>query len=171
MSATLVRRLALALVCLACAERAHALGRAPYVTTSPSSGGFVLVQSGRAAPIWVDASDWPGVVRAARDLQADVTRVTGVTPAIGHDAAPSDARLVIVGTVGRSALIDRLAREGRIDVSAIQGRWESFFLQTVRDPLPGVSSALVIAGSDKRGTIYGIYDLSEQIGVSPWYWW
>jgi len=48
---------------------------------------------------------------------------------------------------------------------------ESFFLQVVSDPLPNVSSGLVVVGSDKRGTIYGIYDLSEQIGVSPWYWW
>ncbi|MBV9880108.1 MAG: glycosyl hydrolase 115 family protein, partial [Gemmatirosa sp.] len=59
----------------------------------------------------------------------------------------------------------------KIDVSAITGKWESFFLQTVDNPLPGIKQALVIVGSDKRGTIYGIYDLSQQIGVSPWVWW
>ena len=79
--------------------------------------------------------------------------------------------MVLIGTVGKSPLIDQLARAGKIDVSGIRGKWESFFLQTVANPLPGIDSALVIAGSDKRGTIYGIYDLSEQIGVSPWYWW
>jgi hypothetical protein len=73
--------------------------------------------------------------------------------------------------VGKSPVIDQLIRAKKIDASGILGKWESFFIQTVADPLPGVSSALVIAGSDKRGTIYGIYDLSEQIGVSPWYWW
>ena len=79
--------------------------------------------------------------------------------------------MVLIGTVGKSPLIEQLARAGKIDVNAIRGKWESFFLQTVTNPLPGVDSALVIAGSDKRGTIFGIYDLSEQIGVSPWYWW
>ena len=53
----------------------------------------------------------------------------------------------------------------------IAGQWESFIIQVVPEPLLGVASGLVIAGSDKRGTIYGIYDLSEEIGVSPWYWW
>ena len=160
-----------AAVWLACAGPAQALGRPSYVATAPAPGGFVLVQGGSAAVLWVDDADWPGVVRAAGDLQADIARVTSVTPAISHDAAHPGARIVIIGTLGRSALIDRLARDGRIEVAGIRGRWESFVLQTVRDPMPGVSSALVIAGSDKRGTIYGIYDLSEQIGVSPWYWW
>ncbi|HZL78880.1 MAG TPA: glycosyl hydrolase 115 family protein [Candidatus Limnocylindrales bacterium] len=78
---------------------------------------------------------------------------------------------IIVGTVGKSWIIDQLIREGKIDVSPITGKWESFFIQVVPEPLPGVASGLVIVGSDKRGTIYGIYDLSEQMGVSPWYWW
>jgi hypothetical protein len=56
-------------------------------------------------------------------------------------------------------------------VSAIEGQWEAFTSQVVPNPLPGVSQALVIAGSDMRGTIYGVYDVSEQIGVSPWWWW
>ncbi len=123
--------------------------------------------NGAAAGLRVDAADWPGVLRAARDLQADINRVTGVSPAWNTGGR----RLILIGTVGRSPLIDGLARAGKIDVSAIRGKWESFFLQTVANPLPGVDSALVIAGSDKRGTIFGIYDLSEQIGVSPWYWW
>ena len=144
-----------------------ALGGPHYVETSPQPGAFGLVEKGAAAAVQVDASDWPGVLRAAHDLQADVDRVTGVTP-VWDTAAP---RMVLIGTVGKSLLIDQLVRAGKIDVSGIRGKWESFFLQVVANPLPGVDSALVIAGSDKRGTIYGIYDLSEQIGVSPWYWW
>jgi hypothetical protein len=154
---------------LAAATHAWALGGARYVETAPSTGAFPLVQGRDAAPLAVDSDDWPGVVRAVRDLQADVNRVTGLTPELG--SAATRGPVVIIGTVGRSALIDRLARDGKIDVSGIAGKWESFFLQTVTEPMPGVSHALVIAGSDKRGTIYGIYDLSEQIGVSPWYWW
>lgn len=72
-------------------------------------------------------------------------------------------RSVIVGTVGHSPLIDKMVEEGRLDVSAVKGKWESFFIQTV-------DGNLVVAGSDKRGTIYAIYDISEKIGVSPWYW-
>jgi hypothetical protein len=156
----------------ALAPCAWALGQARYVETSASSAASVpLVQGADAATLIVDAADWPGVIRAARDLQADINRVTGRTPALTHDVGAGARIAVVIGTVGRSALVTRLVRERKIDVTGIEGKWESFFLQTVADPLPGVSRALVIAGSDKRGTIYGIYDLSEQIGVSPWYWW
>jgi len=119
------------------------------------------VRGGKAAAIYVDPADWPGVIRAAGDLRADVARVTGVTPEI---AATVGGGVVIVGTIGRSPAIDRLVRERKIDVSAVAEKWETFLVQVV-------DGNLVIAGSDKRGTIYGVYDLSEQIGVSPWYWW
>jgi hypothetical protein len=144
-----------------------AVGGPRYVENSAGAGAFALVANGSAAALRVDGADWPGVQRAARDLQADVNRVTGVTP-VWNTTAP---KMILIGTVGKSPLIDQLVSAGKIDVSGIRGKWESFFLQTVLNPLPGVDSALVIAGSDKRGTIFGIYDLSEQIGVSPWYWW
>jgi len=64
-----------------------------------------------------------------------------------------------------------LVAAGKLDVSGIKGKWDGYMIETVVDPFPGVERALVIAGNDKRGTIYGIYHLSEQIGVSPWYWW
>ncbi len=151
--------------------RLWALGGPHYVETSPQPGAFALTEKGNAAAIRVDPSDWPGVIRAAHDLQADVNRVTGVTPAWVVQGDTTARRMVLIGTVGKSPLIDQLVQAGKIDVSGIRGKWESFFLQTVVNPFPGVDSALVIAGSDKRGTIFGIYDLSEQIGVSPWYWW
>jgi hypothetical protein len=119
----------------------------------------------------VHANDYPGVVRAVHDLQDDIKKVTGCTAAIVSEAANRAPSIILIGTLGRSAIIDRLVRDRRIDVTAISGKWESFLIQTVADPLPGIRSAPIIAGSDKRGTIYGIYDLSEQIGVSPWYWW
>lgn len=68
-------------------------------------------------------------------------------------------------------MIDKLIESNAIDVSAVKGEWESFVSQVVKDPVAGTEKALVIAGSDPRGTIYGIYDVSEQIGVSPWYFW
>ncbi|MEO8484067.1 MAG: glycosyl hydrolase 115 family protein [Acidobacteriota bacterium] len=150
---------------------ARALGQPTYITPTPTRNSVVLMQGQQAAPIWVDAADWPGVIRAAGDLQGDIRRVTGLTPLLVKDGTRPARTMIIVGTVGKSPLIDRLAREKKIDVSGISGKWESFFVETVANPMPGVSTAVVIAGSDKRGTIFGIYDLSEQIGVSPWYWW
>lgn len=79
--------------------------------------------------------------------------------------------MVIAGTIGNSTLIDSLVSSGAVNVSAITGQWESFVSQLVTAPAPGIPRALVIAGSDPRGTIFGLYDVSEQIGVSPWYFW
>ncbi|KPM41001.1 hypothetical protein AK830_g5530 [Neonectria ditissima] len=78
---------------------------------------------------------------------------------------------IIAGTIGHSKVIDQLIEDGLINVSEVKGKWEAFVSQLVKDPLEGTPRALVIAGNDPRGTIYGLYDISEQIGVSPWYWW
>lgn len=148
-----------------------ALGEEPAVDFAPVAGDFRLADGGELAPLCVDAADWPGVVRAARDLQADIGRVAGTRPRLDTAAPAPASAVVLVGTLGRSPLIDGLVRGGKLDASAISGKWESFLRRVVDAPLPGVDRALVIAGSDKRGTIYGIYDLSEQIGVSPWTFW
>jgi hypothetical protein len=140
------------------------------VDTAPSADAFPLVTASGGAPLWYDAADWPGVVRAVGDLQVDIERVTSRKPAASSER-PSASAVVIVGTLGKSAAIDALVAAGKLDASDLRGKWESFVITTVAQPLPGVDRALVIAGSDKRGTIYGIYELSEQLGVSPWYWW
>src|SRR5262249_27756632 len=129
------------------------------------------VAAGSAAVIQGDDEDWPGVVRAAKDLQTDVARVTGITPIITHDKVAPGSHAIILGTIGKRRLLDQLIAEKRIDVASLTGKWEATLTEIVKNPEPGVESALVIAGSDKRGTIYGIYNLSQQIGVSPWYWW
>jgi hypothetical protein len=150
---------------------ASAIGQQRYVDTVYSEGSFALAQKDETAVLYVDLNDWPGVVRAANDLQADVNRVTSRTPKITHEEASLGKNAVIIGTIGKSKIIDRLVKDGKIDATQIAGKWESFVIAVVPKPMTGVENALVIAGSDKRGTIYGIYDLSEQIGVSPWYWW
>ncbi|MGA2175045.1 MAG: glycosyl hydrolase 115 family protein [Verrucomicrobiota bacterium] len=150
---------------------ALAIGEAPYVSTHSSAGSFALAAGGSVPSIYVDTNEFWGVARAAGDLQADLQRVTGVTPALTHDEKLAGANVILIGALGQSRLIDQLAREGAIDSARIAGKWESFLVQVVPHPLPGVKKALVIAGSDKRGTIYGIYDLSQQMGVSPWSWW
>ena len=147
-------------------------GPETYVSSSPRLGSFPLVAGGKAAPIVVSSSDHAGVVRVVNDLQADVKRVTGVQPAVSADQIPADAKeIVLVGTIGTSPLIDGLVAAHKLDVSGIAGKWETTLEQVVSNPLPGVSRAFVIAGSDQRGTIFGAYDVSKQIGVSPWYWW
>jgi hypothetical protein len=142
-----------------------------YVVTSPRPGAFPLVARGKAAPIVVSGDDRPGVVRVVGDLRADIERVTGVAPAVSLDRVPAGSEPVLVGTIGESPLVDALVAGGKLDVTGIAGKWETSLQQVVRDPMPGVRRALVIAGSDQRGTIFGAYDVSRRIGVSPWYWW
>lgn len=162
---------ALAVFLLFLPHASHALGQPQYVQPTPSAGSFPIVRDRSASPIMVDSGDYWGVVRAAGDLRQDIDRVTGCMPTLANNEASAGQDVIIVGTIGKSAPIDRLILAHKIDPSPIAGKWESFFIQVVTHPLPGISRALVIAGSDKRGTIYGIYDVSEEIGVSPWYWW
>jgi hypothetical protein len=148
------------------------LGEPKYVETTPGQGSFPIVEKNSTTTICVDTNDFAGVLRAAGDLQTDIARVTTRKPELWFTNQPkAGSNLILIGTIGKSAIIDGLVRQKKIDTSEIAGKWESFFLQVVPRPFPGIAEALVICGSDKRGTIYGIYDLSEQIGVSPWYYW
>ncbi len=156
---------------LASTSLSWALGHESFLTFSAEAEAPALVAGGHAAPILIDAADWPGVRRVAGDLQADIARVSSVRPELLDQTPAATPCAIIVGTVGRSPLLDRLIQAGKLDVAGIAGRWEAFQIETVDHPLPGIDRALVIAGSDKRGTIYGVYTLSEQLGVSPWYWW
>lgn len=118
----------------------------------------------------IDSND-PGVIRAFNDLQDDIFKVTDIKPVMNTGKISGAQNVIIAGTLGNSKLIDKLVAKKIIDADELKGKWEKFIIKTVKNPLPGIENALVIAGSDKRGTIYGIYDLSEQMGVSPWYWW
>jgi hypothetical protein len=159
------------LTLLACASGGFALGEKQYVETVRHPGDFTIARGQSLAHLYADKNDFSGVLRAAADLQADIARITGQTPTLTNALDTLAPNAILVGTIGRSAIIDRLIADKKIDVSGIRGKWESFLIQVVPNPSPGVASALVIAGSDKRGTIYAVYDVSEQIGVSPWYWW
>jgi hypothetical protein len=150
-------------LCLLCLPTMMQADGTDYVSTSPVNHGFVLSADGKSAQICVDANDWKGVTRAANDLATDIQRVTGAKAevTVGSTVAPKS---VVVGTLGKSALIDGLVKTGKIKVDDIRGEWESYVVQSDENHL-------YVVGSDKRGTIYGIYDISEKIGVSPWYWW
>ena len=131
---------------------------------------FTLASPRQTAAILYAASDAAVVKRAAELFAADVEAVTGRRPQV-TSATGETGPAVIVGTVGGSALIRRLSEAGKIDTAPLEGAWERYLIQTVANPLPGIRKALVIAGSDRRGAAYGLFTLSELIGVSPWYWW
>ncbi len=144
------------------------------LTASAHSKTFCIAKDGKTATIVVDIDDWKGVIRAARDLGDDVRKVTNVSAQVNLQAANSVGLLpherknlkasILVGTIGKSRIIDALVKQKKLDVSKVRNQWESYVIDVV-------DGNLVIAGSDKRGTIYGIYTISERIGVSPWYWW
>lgn len=136
-----------------------------------SRNGIALISGGRPLPVIADGPIDAGAMRALRDLQTDLGRVAGRKPELLSGPSARAPVAVIVGTLGNSAIIDRLVRQRRLDVSGVAGHWEAYLQQVVRHPAPGIGEALVIAGSDKRGTIFGAYDLSRRIGVSPWVWW
>ena len=132
------------------------------VVTAPNSG-FAIAKDGKTATIIVDENDWKGVIRAANDLGDDVRKVCGIASPVVNGFAADKGR-IIVGTIGKSRIIDKFVKQKKLDVSKVKGQWESYVIDVV-------DGNLVVAGSDKRGTIYGIYTISEKIGVSPWYWW
>ncbi|WP_181777319.1 glycosyl hydrolase 115 family protein [Amycolatopsis pittospori] len=127
-------------------------------------GGFPLVARGKAATLVVGSGDFPGVRRVAADLRADIERVTGVRPDLVYDRPPDSGPVVLIGTLGRSPLVDDLVADRKLDVTGIAGKWETSLSQVV-------DGGLVLTGSDQRGVIYGVYEVSRRIGVSPWYWW
>jgi len=142
-----------------------------YLLTQKTQGAFRLSASGKAAALCVSSEDFPAVIRVAKDLQTDIRRVTNVQAILSIDSLPISKEVVVIGTVGKSPLIAALVKQGKIDVQGIDGKWETCLIQVVEKPFPHIDRALVIAGSDKRGAVFGVYDLSEKIGVSPWYWW
>jgi len=140
------------------------------VADAYSSGDFRLVASNSAADIFVDAGDSKTVLLVAGLFAEDVDRVTGQKPAVKTDIAAVSRSCVIAGTIGSNSVIKELVEKKKIDVSGIENQWESCLIQVVEKPMPGVNAALVIAGSDRRGTAYGLFELSQQMGVSPWYY-
>ncbi len=135
-----------------------------------SASSFPLVGD-CAATIVRDKADAEVVDVAVNLLATDIRRVTGRKPDVCDSLSKDGKPVVVVGTVGQSRFIDALVRSGKLDVSAIKGQWESYVITVLEQPVEGLGDVLVIAGSDRRGTAYGLFELSGSIGVSPWYWW
>jgi hypothetical protein len=149
----------------------HIVAAPPFISTENSKTTFTLFEPGAEIHLLLDTNDNPGVKRAVDNLKNDFLQVTGSTPTVIAAPPANEQPLIIIGTIGESRFIEQLISEKKIDKDALAGKFEKYIIQNVSNPFPGTDEALVIAGSDRRGTIYGIYELSKQIGVSPWYWW
>lgn len=131
--------------------------------------GDLLLNANNRVEIYMDANDCKGVSYAAHALLKDIKTVSGTTATLTSDAgflkkADTARPTILVGTIGHSAAIDQLVKQKRINGNLLKGKREKFIITLI-------DGQLVIAGSDRRGTIYGIYELSQQMGVSPWYDW
>jgi hypothetical protein len=110
------------------------------------------------------------VLHVASSFAADLERVSGKPAQLVKHSRDATGDIVIIGVLGQSAVIDELVRARKIDAADIAGRWEAFDQVVIDHPFPKVRRALVIVGADRRGAVFGAYDLSRKIGVSPWYW-
>lgn len=124
------------------------------------NGGDLLLNEGKNVSLYVDSKDERGVALAAKNVASDITKVTGCDASVVND----ESARIVAGTVGHSALIDKLIKQKKIDGKTLKGKLEKYVITVI-------DGQLVIAGSDRRGTIFGLYELSKQMGVSPWYWW
>lgn len=132
---------------------------------------FAIVNSRSATAIFCDPADYKVVQNSSKLLASDIEMISGMQPAVLSTLSKFKGNLIIVGTIGKNQLIDELVSNNKLNVGGIKDQWERYIIQTIDKPFKGVSKALVIAGSDKRGTAYGVFTLSEAMGVSPWYYW
>lgn len=138
-------------------------------TQIPNS--FAIVSASGNAMIYADGGDFTLIQKSASFLQQDIERVTGKKPELINTFPASAKNIIIIGSIEKSSLIQQLIQQKKINVDKIKNKWEAYQLQTLSNPFKGIESALVIVGSDRRGTAYGVFELSQQMGVSPWYWW
>jgi hypothetical protein len=117
-----------------------------YISFKKGRGSFALSSAGKTTPMWVSSQDYPGVIRVLKQLQTDIDNVTGAKPTLSIDTIPRSKEIVLVGTLGRSPLIDNLVKEKKLDIQGIAGNWETFLIQVIEKPLPGVDLTMVLVG-------------------------
>ncbi len=140
------------------------------ITDKVTAGAFPIVTTTTTATIVVDSREDSLVHIAARLLAEDIEKVTGRKPDIRPSLGLSK-HAIIIGNSNKSAFIRQLVKNKKLAIAGLQNQWEGYRINNVNAPFKGVAQALVIAGSDRRGTAYGVMELSKQIGVSPWWWW
>lgn len=141
-----------------------------FIATEKNSNTILVKDKSVKLSLYFDNGIDKGILRAINNLQADFQKVTGDIPILINQIPNSNSPLIIIGTVGTNSVIDELIKQKKINGKDLVGKNEKFIIQNIKD-FNGISDVIVIAGSDKRGTIYGIYEFSKQIGVSPWHYW
>lgn len=136
-----------------------------------AASDFPLSVDGKPCNIYMDSSDFEVVKKVSGLFAEDIRMVTGVKGEVSTSKAVKGKDVVIIGTLGHNGFIDGLVKQNKLDVSAIRNGWEQYIIKTIDKPAKGVERALVVAGCDRRGTAYGVFALSEAMGVSPLYWW
>jgi len=132
---------------------------------------YTLLDAGQNTAIYTDDNDGLLVKKSAALLQQDIEMVTGARPILQNNFGPSSNSAIIIGTINSSAIIRQLVLEKKINTTKIEGKWDGYLVQSVKNPAKGIRQAIVIAGANNRGAAYGVFELSKQLGVSPWYWW
>jgi hypothetical protein len=138
-----------------------------FITDKLQPNSFSLA----GASIYVDAGDYNTIQIAASLLRQDIKMVTDKEPELVGQPTVASKTIIIIGSMDKSSLIKQLVEKKQINITAIKGKWEAYQLQTISNPFKGIDNAIVITGNDRRGTAFGVFELSKQIGVSPWYWW
>lgn len=143
----------------------------PFIITEKKSDVVVIKEKTTKLSFFVNSNIDKGILRAVNNLQSDFEKVTGEQPTIFNQIPTTSSPLIIIGEIGTNSIIDALIKQKKIDGKLLKGKNEKFIILNIKNPSKGIDEAIIIAGSDKRGTIYGVYELSKQIGVSPWHYW
>ena len=142
-----------------------------FISSNYSKGDFTIASINVVSNIYFDSSDDKLISIACGLLKQDIDAVSGKKSTLLNTINKKYQNIIIAGTIEHSSIIKDLIRRGKINASAVENKWEAYQIKVVDHPFENVEKALVIIGSDKRGAAYGIFELSKQIGVSPWYWW
>src|SRR5574340_673221 len=164
-----MRRIDVLLLAVLTAGPALAVSKFDFIAKTPAAGDFRIAAAGSVSDIYVVKTEWECNLKGAEDLARDIEMVTGLRPRIRHTTEGLSDYAILIGTLGRGDWIDRLAKSKKIAADLIRGAWEGSLVQVVDGPIRGVKKGLVLAGSDRRGTKYAIYEVSDNIGVSPYF--
>ena len=143
--------------------------------TEQKAGCFTIAAKDSAASLYLDAKgeDYDGLSLIAASVAKDISLVTKEKAKANVVTKTESLKeyAIIAGSIGNNAVIDSLIEQGKVDASQIKGKREVYRIQVVENPVANVKKAIIVIGSDKRGTIYGLYHISEKMGVSPWVYW
>ncbi len=143
----------------------------PRVLFEEQPAAFPLVAKGNAVAVYVEPGTAKVVSIAAAAFRNDIKEITGIAPALKDELPAGKGPAVIIGTFGNGGWVDELSKKGKLSAGSISGQWESFSISIVNQPFNNIPQALVIAGSDARGTAFGVFELCRMMGISPWAWW